>query len=97
MVIHYGHSSSSCTWAKQCFAKPRSWDNAPTERFFRSFKIVWMPKGGFEDIAEASNAISDYIWGYYQTVRPHSFNNYLPPAEKERRYFNQNLLSGVLN
>tara|TARA_R110000751_G_scaffold30035_2_gene77163 strand:- start:555 stop:743 length:189 start_codon:yes stop_codon:yes gene_type:complete len=52
---------------------------------------------GYEDIAEASSAISDYIWGYYQTVRPHSFNNYLPPAEKERRYFNQNLLSGVLN
>ncbi|MGB2784612.1 IS630 transposase-related protein [Psychrobacter sp.] len=30
-------------------------------------------------------------------MRPHSFNNYLPPAEKERRYFDQNLLSGVLN
>ncbi len=73
------------------------WDNAPTERFFRSFKTEWMPKGGYEDIAEAKCAISDYIWGYYQTVRPHSFNNYLPPAEKERRYFNQNLLSGVLN
>ncbi|GAA0799638.1 hypothetical protein GCM10009110_07060 [Psychrobacter piscatorii] len=56
-----------------------------------------MPKGGYEDTAEASSAISDYIWGYYQTVRPHSFNHYLSPAEKERRYFNQNLLSGVLN
>ena len=56
-----------------------------------------MPKGGYENIAEAKSAISDYIWGYYQTVRPHTFNNYLTPAETERRYFNQNLLSGILN
>ena len=73
------------------------WDNAPTDRFFRSFKTEWMPKGGYEDIAEASSAISDYIWGYYQTVRPHSFNNYLTPVETEKRYFNKNLLEGVLN
>ncbi|MFC6205584.1 integrase core domain-containing protein [Psychrobacter urativorans] len=95
MVIHYGHSPPSCTRAKQYFAYPRSWDNAPTERFFRSFKTEWMPKGGYEDIFEAKSAISDYIWDYYQTVRPHSFNDYLTPLEKERRYFNQNLLSGV--
>ena len=54
-----------------------------------------MPEGGYENIFEASIAIPDYISGYYQTVRPHSFNDYLPPAEKERRYFNQNLLSCV--
>ena len=73
------------------------WDNAPTERFFRSFKTEWMPKGGYENIAEAKSAIADYIWRYYQTVRPHTFNNYLTPLEKEKRYFNKNLLSGVLN
>ena len=77
--------------------KGNCWDNAPTERFFRSFKTEWMPKGGYEDIFEAKSAITDYIWGYYQTVRPHTFNNYLTPLETERRYFNKNLLSGVLN
>ena len=77
--------------------KGNCWDNAPTERFFRSFKTEWMPKGGYEDIAEAKSAISSYIWGYYQTVRPHSFNDYLTPIETERRYFNQNLLKVVLN
>ena len=71
------------------------WDNAPTERFFRSFKTEWTPKGGYENILEAKSAITDYIWGYYQTVRPHTFNNYLTPAEAEKRYFNKNLLSGV--
>ena len=73
------------------------WDNAPTERFFRSFKTEWILKGGYENIAEAKSAIIDYIWGYNQTVRPHRFNDYLTPLEKEKRYFNKNLLSGVLN
>ena len=80
----------NCWESKHCF-------DAPTERFFRSFKTEWMPKGGYENIAEAKSAIIDYIWGYYQTVRPHSFNDYLTPLEKEKRYFNKNLLSGVLN
>lgn len=94
----FADAIADCEGMKQSMSRRGNcWDNAPTERFFRSFKTEWMPKGGYEDIAEASSAISDYIWGYYQTVRPHSFNNYLPPAEKERRYFNQNLLSGVLN
>ena len=30
------------------------WDNAPTERFFRSFKTEWMPKDGYEDVDAAS-------------------------------------------
>ena len=56
-----------------------------------------MPKDGYENIAEARIAIIDYIWSYYQTVRPHSFNDYLPSAEKERHYVNNNILSAVLN
>lgn len=71
------------------------WDNAPTERFFRSFKTEWMPKNGYDNIDEARQAVNDYIWGYYQSVRPHSFNGYLTPGEKERLYFNKNLLSTV--
>ena len=94
----FAESIDDCDGMTQSMSRRGNcWDNAPTERFFRSFKTEWMPKGGYEYIAEASSAISDYIWGYYQTVRPHSFNNYLTPAETERRYFNQNLLSGVLN
>ena len=65
--------------------------------FFRSFETEWMLKGGYENIAEARSAIFDYIWSYYQSVKLHSFNDYLPPAEKERRYFNKDLLAAVLN
>ncbi|WP_414479079.1 IS3 family transposase [Psychrobacter sp. LV10R520-6] len=94
----FAESVADCEGMKQSMSRRGNcWDNAPTERFFRSFKTEWMLKGGYKDIAEASTAIIDYIWGYYQTVRPHTFNDYLPPAEKEKRYFNKNLLSGVLN
>ena len=94
----FAESVASCEGMTQSMSRRGNcWDNAPTERFFRSFKTEWMPKGGYEDIAEAKSAIVDYIWAYYQSVRPHTFNDYLPPAEKERRYFNQNLLSAVLN
>ena len=39
--------------------------NEPTEHFFISFKTEQIPKSGYEDIAETSNAINDYMWGYY--------------------------------
>ncbi|MGA4440973.1 IS3 family transposase [Psychrobacter pacificensis] len=86
----FAESVASCEDMTQSMSRRGNcWDNAPIERFFRSFKTEWMPKGGYEDIAEAKSAIVDYIWGYYQTVRPHAFNDYLSPAEKEKRYFNQ--------
>lgn len=87
---NFAESVASCEDMTQSMSRRGNcWDNAPIERFFRSFKTEWMPKGGYEDIAEAKSAIVDYIWGYYQTVRPHAFNDYLSPAEKEKRYFNQ--------
>ncbi|VWX31047.1 conserved hypothetical protein [Moraxellaceae bacterium 17A] len=38
---------------------------------------------------------TSYILGYYSQVRPHSFNIYLTPVEKEKQFFNQNLLKAV--
>jgi len=70
-------------------------DNAPTERFFRSFKTEWMPKHGYDDVTCAKLDIADYIVGYHCQVRPHSFNDYLTPVEKEKQFFNQNLLEPV--
>ncbi|USZ14734.1 integrase core domain-containing protein [Moraxella sp. FZFQ2102] len=69
--------------------KGNCWDNAPTERFFRSFKTEWMPKHGYENIQEAKVDVANYILGYDSQLRPHSFNNYLSPVEKERRFFNK--------
>jgi putative transposase len=62
------------------------WDNAPMERFFRSFKTEWMPKLGYLDMKTARLSISNYINGYYNRYRPHQFNGGLSPltAEQEK-------------
>lgn len=75
--------------------KGNCWDNAPTERFFRSFKTEWMPRYGYSSQIEATRDVTDYIWGYYRYVRPHQYNGFLTPAEKERLFFDQNLLESV--
>ena len=63
------------------------WDNAPMERFFRSFKTEWMPDAGYRSMGEARNAVHEYISGYYSNVRPHKFNGGLTPLETEARYY----------
>ena len=63
------------------------WDNAPMERFFRSFKSEWMPTIGYSSFKEANTAIVNYITGYYSKVRPHEHNGGLTPNESERRYW----------
>ena len=63
------------------------WDNAPIERFFRSFKSEWMPTVGYNSFDEAKTAVTDYIIGYYSKVRPHGHNGGLARNESERRYW----------
>ena len=61
------------------------WDNAPMERFFRSFKTEWMPKQCYSSIKEAEKDTLDYIITHYNSRRGHSYNNYLSPNEAEKR------------
>ena len=60
------------------------WDNAPTERLFRSLKTEWVPQTGYKDLLAAKCDISRYLLGYYNQRRPHSFNAGLPPAIAEQ-------------
>ena len=62
------------------------WDNAPMERFFRSLKTENMPKSGYENEVIANDSVRDYIFKYYNSVRPHSHNLGLSPYEKEVFY-----------
>ena len=59
------------------------WDNAVMERFFRSFKTEWVPKYGYRSMTEATTDILNYIHQYYNSVRGHSYNNYLSPMAAE--------------
>lgn len=66
------------------------WDNAPMERWFRSFKHEWMPKGGYRDVESAMNDIKDYVM-YYNHIRPHQYNQGLAPVPAKSTY------QGLLN
>ncbi len=63
------------------------WDNAPMERFFRSLKTENMPKAGYKSDAAARTSVQDYIFKYYNSVRPHSHNLGMSPNEKEKYFW----------
>lgn len=71
------------------------YDNAPTERFFRSLKSEWIMKKVYADFAEMRSDITDYILGYYRKLRPHAFNQQMTPEKKEQLFYEQNLLKCV--
>jgi putative transposase len=62
------------------------WDNAPTERFFRSYKTEWMPRSGYSCFEEAQASITNYIAGYYNQHRPHQFNEGRSPKIAELEF-----------
>lgn len=60
------------------------WDNAPMERFFRSFKTEWMPKEYYRSYEAAEMDVLKYIILHYNVARGHSYNNYLSPDATEK-------------
>ncbi|WP_154045228.1 IS3 family transposase [Vreelandella subglaciescola] len=81
-----------CLWRYQMTQslsrRGNCWDNAPTERFFRSLKTEWVPATGYLDMAAAKQSITKYIISYYSCLRPHTHNDGLPPNAAETTYWN---------
>lgn len=67
------------------------WDNAPMERVFRSLKSEWIPAGGYTTMDFARQDVTNYLMGYYNQHRPHTYNSGLPPVVAEDKL---KLLSG---
>jgi putative transposase len=42
-----------------------------------------MPKNGYENEMAANDSARDYIYKYYNSMKPHSHNSGLSPNEKE--------------
>ncbi len=53
------------------------------ERFFRSLKSEWIPASGYASQAEAEADVLRYLTDYYNHRRPHSYNSYQTPAQRE--------------
>lgn len=94
------HSDQGCHYTSQSYRqllwrykirqslsrRGNCWDNAPMERFFRSFKTEWMPKASYQSYREAEESIARYIDGYYNFYRPHRHNNAKSPINMERSW-----------
>ena len=63
------------------------YDNSPMESFYGTFKSEFIQQNRFETDQELNESTLDYVYGYYNHIRPHSSNGYMTPFEK--RYSNQ--------
>ena len=66
--------------------KGNCWDNAPTERFFRSLKSERLTACRFVTRNEANLEILDYIT-FYNSIRLHSTLGYLSPMAYEKEQY----------
>ncbi len=74
--------------------KGNCYDNAPSESFFGTLKTEMVYFEHFRTRAEAKSALFDYIEVFYNRQRRHSAIGYLSPAEFERRWRANQVISG---
>lgn len=66
----------------QSMSRPGSpYDNAPIERYFNTLKAELIYLKIFEDEDSLYTEIKAYAYGWYNNLRPHSYNGGLPPAK----------------
>jgi transposase InsO family protein len=82
----YRHRLESYGMVASMSRKGNCWDNAPTERFFRSLKSERLTACRFLTRNEAKDEILDYIT-YYNSIRLHSTLGYLSPMDYEKEQF----------
>ena len=97
-LLHHsdrGSQYASCEYQKQLnhyemtasmSRKGNCWDNAPTERFFRSLKSERLTACRFITRNQAKNEIVDYIT-FYNSIRLHSTLGYLSPMAYEKEQY----------
>ena len=66
----------------QSMSKPGCpYDNAPMERYFNTLKAELVNTRTFATETILYTEVNAFAYGWYNNVRPHSFNNGLPPAK----------------
>lgn len=67
---------------KQSMSKPGyPYDNAPMERYFNSLKSEMIYLRTFKNEDELYMAVNAYAYGWYNNVRPHTYNGGIAPAK----------------
>lgn len=57
------------------------YDNAPMERFYKSFKTELIYLNKFENDEQLDKAVNKYVYVWYNHIRPHTHNGGLTPFE----------------
>jgi len=63
------------------------WDNACIESFHAIIKREWLNRYKIEDYHHAQSLIFEYIEGFYNRKRSHSYCDYLSPSEFEEVFY----------
>lgn len=66
--------------------KGNCWDNTPMERLFRSLKTEWMPRNGYRSLQETRQDVGEYLMGYDNRERVHSYNGCVTPEMQENQW-----------
>ena len=56
------------------------YDNAAMERFYNTFKNEYICRYYFKNDEELNLGTQDYVFVWYNYIRPHSYNGGMPPA-----------------
>ncbi len=70
-------------------AKGYPYDNAVAESFFKFLKKEELNRRTYYSKHELELSLFEYIEGFYNSKRPHSANNDLPPNKFEELYFSK--------
>lgn len=57
------------------------YDNAPMERYFNTLKAEEVNLHVYHSDEELNQGITSFAFGWYNNLRPHSYNNNLPPCK----------------
>lgn len=61
------------------------YDNAPMERFYNTLKNEYLNHYSFKDDQMLMQGLNEYIFCWYNYVRPHTYNGGIPPAKARSR------------
>ena len=90
--VQYASSGFRAVLQKHRFVQSMSrrancWDNAVAESFFHTIKTQLIHHRTFQNVAEAEQALFNYIEVYYNRKRKHSTNGYKSPAHYELEWW----------